>query len=66
MSKGTVFRNDRFSAPYIEVSPIFLFRVGLSSTRFLDAGDVAEADALDRVADQPSGVDRVDLCTTDP
>ena len=34
MSKGMVFRKDGFTATYIEVSPIFFFRVGLSSTRF--------------------------------
>ena len=28
MSKGTVFRNDRFSAHYIEVSPIFFLPCG--------------------------------------
>ena len=44
---------------------INIFRVGLKTHIVFNAGDVAEAEALDRTADQPSRVDRVDLWTTD-
>ena len=42
MSKGTVFRRGIIGARYIEVSPWFLFRVGLKTCLTYLAGDVAQ------------------------